>query len=646
MILYFGKNNVQFARTRTVSEHIVYESDDLLVASAIPYSSLQTRSGRTVYIWGDVYGARQRNGDIRVVDLLTGTSVLCDLFESLEDAEIPGRLEGNYIALLLDKKSNKATLLCDEFNRSEVFYSEREGGVIASSDMESQAQSIKTVEYSQAALANMLSVYGCFAPKKLTLYQGINRLGVGERLILQSKSVEVAKNRFSAAPCREYAEREHHEYAEILEESVRIRASDQMNWIFLSSGWDSTAILSLLVKEYGRSRVRGVIGKMNYSERAGTINQFELDRAEKFAEHFGIKLDVVPLDLCQQDAIDYWQAIGPLLKRQHIYAISSYNFYRLTDHVRQQGGSNDAIFAGEISDGIHNFGFSQFATFLDHPDLGFREYNDKMASYMYGPTFFKSVLNGNYAEDAVYKILRARLGSAKFDDLAGDHENDRRRKYFLSFFNRNVRLPFYALANTNILTHQGACMLEDSIHESYLKDACEQAAPETLYAWLLHLYNSFHWQGGTVRCFGARLAEAGQKIRFPFWDGRLHNFLSEMPENWGRGLELRPAKYPLKWALANKFDYPMHYQAGPHSYLYDVNPQFSHVGEMLFGSFVSSYFKEVLNGYPYEALLDPECFNLEYMRTVVNKYRDGVEFAGQERTDLMALVTLCLVGWY
>ena len=35
--------------------------------------------------------------------------------------------------------------------------------------------------------------------------------------------------------------------------------------------------------------------------------------------------------------------------------------------------------AGEISDGVHNFGFSQFLTIF-HPSLEFREYADKMAS--------------------------------------------------------------------------------------------------------------------------------------------------------------------------------------------------------------------------------------------------------------------------
>ena len=51
-------------------------------------------------------------------------------------------------------------------------------------------------------------------------------------------------------------------------------------------------------------------------------------------------------------------------------------------------------------------------------------------------------------------------------------------------------------------------------------------------------------------------------------------FLNEMPESWGRGLELKPTKYPLKWMLENCINYPMELQTGPHSYLYDINPSF------------------------------------------------------------------------
>ena len=54
-----------------------------------------------------------------------------------------------------------------------------------------------------------------------------------------------------------------------------------------------------------------------------------------------------------------------------------------------------------------------------------------------------------------------------------------------------------------------------------------------------------------------------------------------MQEDWGRGLEMKPTKFPLKWALENEIDYPIKFQKGPHSYLYDVDPSFNHISEIL-----------------------------------------------------------------
>ena len=81
--------------------------------------------------------------------------------------------------------------------------------------------------------------------------------------------------------------------------------------------------------------------------------------------------------------------------------------------------------------------------------------------------------------------------------------------------------------------------LDQYLLNDYLSEPAVRAEPETLYSWLIHLYNSFHWQGGTVRCFGANLYNSGTRIKFPFWDERLVNFISQMQEDWGRGLEMK-----------------------------------------------------------------------------------------------------------
>ena len=38
----------------------------------------------------------------------------------------------------------------------------------------------------------------------------------------------------------------------------------------------------------------------------------------------------------------------------------------------------------------------------------------------------------------------------------------------------------------------------------------------------------------------------GLKCRLPFLDQKVIGFLSEMPESWGRGLEINNTKFPLK----------------------------------------------------------------------------------------------------
>ena len=58
-----------------------------------------------------------------------------------------------------------------------------------------------------------------------------------------------------------------------------------------------------------------------------------------------------------------------------------------------------------MSDGAHNFGFSQYVSIFHPASLDFREYSDKMASYLFGPTFLNEMHNGDHANDPVWKNL-------------------------------------------------------------------------------------------------------------------------------------------------------------------------------------------------------------------------------------------------
>ena len=59
----------------------------------------------------------------------------------------------------------------------------------------------------------------------------------------------------------------------------------------------------------------------------------------------------------------------------------------------------------QVSDGAHNLGFSQYATIF-HPVSEFREYSDKMASYLFGKNFFKNIINKNEKNDVIFDLLK------------------------------------------------------------------------------------------------------------------------------------------------------------------------------------------------------------------------------------------------
>lgn len=646
MHLYLGSGLVKKFRADPDVSGTLFQSETILVRSSVPYLKIPLDGGRLLLVWGAIYGVKDSDGNSQsLVVPEKRDRVLRELFKKGTVENVQKGLEGDYVALFIQGPET-AVLFCDEFNRTEIFFTRTPEGTVVSTDLEPVIGEVKEVHYSQPALANLLTIYGYYAPKKHTIYEEVHRLGVGERVVFDGQAARIEKTQFVPLEAKAFDEEDHKRYAMILEDAVRIRSSAACNWVFLSSGWDSTSLLAILVKLYGADRVRAVIGEMRYSERAGIINQFEIDRAEKIANYYGVDLDVVPFDLTTPEASDYWSGLQGPLRKRHIYTNTAYNYFRLTEHILERGGGEDAVFAGEISDGVHNLGFSQYATVLEHPDMGFREYSDKMASYLFGPSFFKSILEGKYSQDAVYQFIRSRYGSASFDDARPLSEKERRIAFFASFFLRPSRVPFYGLCNTHLLTRDGADAYQREFSRAYLEEPAREATPESLYSWILYLYNTFHWQGGTVRSLGARLEIAGRRIRVPFGDSRMKYFLSEMPEDWGRGLELRPTKYPLKRMLEKEVDYPMHLQTGPHSYLYDVDPQFSHASEVLYGSHVSGYFKELLGGYPFLEILDGQTFNLGYMRQLVDDYRNGMEMTGARRKDLMALLMLCATGWY
>jgi asparagine synthetase B (glutamine-hydrolysing) len=554
-------------------------------------------------------------------------------------------LEGHFIASLVDTNDN-LYVFADEFGREDFFYILKNGKLAGSTEVAPLIEHCETKEYDQAAFANYLNVYGYYAPKKHTFYKEVRRLGVNEYLLIKDGEASILENTFQAVETKEYSSEDNERYYDLFRSSIETRGTkDGINWIYMSSGWDSSSVLTLLVDLYGSENVRCVIGKLKYSEKHGFNNNYEIERAKKITDYFNVNLDLIELDYCSDTYLSEYEEMKDELRSKNLYSFSAYSFFKMAKYARENGGENDVIFSGEISDGAHNLGFSQYATVLEHQDLNFREYSDKMASYVFGPSFFKLIEANNFQGDFVYNVLRERKNLPKVD-LDGVSADQWKSDYINSFFLSPYRFPFAPSITSDVLTNEGKNSYLSEINDTYFKDFVDNVNEKNIYSWWLNLYSSFHWQGSTVGVTLKSPASQKLKVGCPFWDKRIINFLSEMPENWGRGLDFNRTKFPLKWMLENKVNYPSHLQTGPHSYIYDTDSNWSAEDDFLYGSAGLERNKQILSERPYKKFLNSDYFDLDKLDKLVDGFVAGEKVSGGDRSLLVRLVCLCNVGVY
>lgn len=607
----------------------ILQIPQLRIEASGQVKEISLRSKRRAFLFGDIFGAGAKDIEARL--------------ESQPLASCRDSIEGRFALVTVDE-NGVCDICADRHGKLDLYHTQVDGGAVFATALDLLPGGKHFSAFDPIALAHVLCVYGSRPPKRHTWFQNIRRLGIDQAARVKNGHTEFHEIPFLPEKTRPYGEAELNEYADTFIDAIQQRSSSGGNVVFLSSGWDSTAILACLVKLHGAKKVRAVIGRMVYAERSGVINEFEIKRAKAVADYFGVRLDVVDFDY-RKNGPERMEQARSSMRAHQMAGITFLNHDILSEFTAKTAETDESVFAGEISDGAHNLGFSQFTTIF-HPVLEFREYSDKMASYLFGPTFLGRFHDGTALEDPVYRLLRDRAAGAgtRFDELSSASPARNTLQLLSSFFLRQTRIPLASMKNARLLTDAGREKYESRMADAYLKDAANLATPETLYAWYLRLYNSFHWQGSTVASLPVNADRHGLRIRLPFWDTRLQRFLSAMPESWGRGLDLNPTKYPLKWMLKHRVDYPLHLQVGPHSYLYDVNPNFSHAAELLYGSSFAPYFKSHLKQNIGRALLAPDIFDHEYIDRVVDNYLVGTEVRGSELSDLLSLCLVSAVG--
>ena len=469
-------------------------------------------------------------------------------------------------------------------------------------------------------------------------------MGVGEIINFKNKINSIEQIKFKPLKIKPLKEQDLNKYSELFLKTLKRYGSKNLNIVYLSSGWDSTSILAGLVHIYGSKRVKAIIGRMNNSKRSKILNPFEIKKAKKIAKYFNVSLDIVDFDYSKKIP-NISNILKNKMKDSCVYAGTMNNHGLLAHHIKNKYDENAAIFCGEISDGVHNLGFSQF-TSIFHSSKSFREYSDKMMSYFYGPTFLKIFENNEQDKDQIYNLFKSLNKDIKFDNHKFKSKEDQRLKLLTSFFLTNKRLPLNLNENEKLFTKNGKKIHYRKMQNLYLKEASKKIKTDTVYSWYIHLYNSFHWQGSTVSTLTLTSELFKQNMQMPFYDIELQDFLSMMPENFGRGLDFNQTKYPLKWTLKNKINYPFDLQAGPHAYVYDTNPSFNLAVETFNYSAFAPYFRAILSKHPYKKILSNKIFNIKYIENIVNKYVNKIEINGEELSVLRPLCFLFFIGIY
>ena len=579
-------------------------------------------------VFGYINGIRSKTGKI---DNNLSKLKLLKSFKNDNDFQ---NLEGRFVLIKINKDFS-IEIKSDKQAKKDVYILKENKKINISSRIDYLPTELSYKKIDPIGLMQATYIYGGRPLKKQTLYENISRLGVLEKLICnrsQKVTIKKIKPKKQIPVNFKNKERALNDYSDRFIESVRANSSKEGNIVFLSSGWDSTSILATLVHLFGKHKTRAVIGRMKYSKRSNIANVFEMKRAKKMADYFGIKLDVVDLDYTK-DVSKLIERVKKQYKPHNFANITGFNHWLLAEKAKKNStNSNEVVFAGEMSDGAHNFGFSQYASIFHPSSYDFREYSDKMASYLFGPTFLNVLISKEQDKDPVWNLFKNQKTKQFFEDLKSTPLQIK-EQFLKSFFLRAGRIPL-AKNNSKLLSPLGKNLLDDFSTKKYLKESLKDLNSKNLYSKLLNLYDSFHWQGATVATLYHACESHNLKCSMPFHDSFLLEFLSDMPESWGRGLELKPTKYPLKWMLNNRINYPIELQKGAHSYTYDIDPSFSHVGELVNHSFLGKLWRKNLSSKQYLNFLDSKFFNHSYIEPLINRYVSGEELFGEELTDV------------
>ena len=579
------------------------------------------------------------NGNYEKISEVNVKNIITLLIRTHGVENISKYLEGVYQCFWYDTLKNKAGFFSDDLNRANTYYFQSDDGIEISSNINQLKTNKKEID--------QLSLY-CYlllghTAQEDTLYSGIKKLRGGDFFLFSAEGFKKNKSKLVPVKIEKFTNSKINDYDSLFSNAVLSRSSNN-NIVMSSGGWDSTSILQKLVESKNKNSVKGIVWDVKLAD-GKSFNSYEVDKVLRIGNFFNIETEKVTIDYNDVSLIDYWESNLDNLKNNHMYFWLHH--LKIAETVGLNAQNDTRVFNGECSDSIHNFGFSQFVS-VNFENKQLREIADKAKSYLYGPNFFESIANNLFKEDKVLNFFYNYYGKIKFVDFLSLSSKELKKSYFESFVFSYQRVPFAAWQNSKIANSKLQGAFVDHLQNEYFIDSIEECQPDTLYYWLLQLYRRFHFNSYQIGISQVAMKPYNINCVMPFLDSQLLDYMYKMPENWGRGLELRTTKYPLRFLAEHKWNMPVDIltEKGPHSYIAENDRRWSYAGgswslycEIMYNSVFTSYFKSIFLKKKLEDIFDPQLFRIDYLSLIIRDYINGKE----NPDDVMILFRLALL---
>ncbi len=535
-------------------------------------------------------------------------------FKNKIESEKIELIDGNFVIIEI-KKNKNLKIVIDKFSKNDLFYSSSVKKFLISNNFKLLTQNLNIKTINQPAIALMMNTLGTRPAKKDTIINEVKRLGLNQKLKIENK-LTIIEKKYKCKKVENYNDNKIEEYFRLYKDYVSNIDSDKSKTIFMSSGFDSSFLAASIRKFNNKVKINGITCKLQYSKRSGVYNKYEILKIKKLSQRYNINTNFVDMNLINNFQ-KYSEEISEICSRNMLTNSLGAMMHNVLAKKSSAINSSENIIAGEISDGAHNFGFSQFFTYTDHESNGFREYADKKICYLYSPSFLKKIKNKNYLNDFIFNEMckKKNIQIRKIKDFS---KSSIINEILGSLFLTSSRLP---------LEEENNSLMKKSYEENYRKYYIQNYFKslkidqfDNIYSAYLRLYNSFHWQGSTVSTLGHFTEAYNKKMILPFWNPYIQDYLEKMPEDWGRNLEANNIKYPLKQAFKRYLDFPEFIEKGHHSYVYDENRYVDPLKEILIEKKTAKYVKNILEKRHPLDYMSKNSFNSNYIYKLLKDF--------------------------